>query len=106
MPFAWYEKVAGSRSPQLARWRSASAAPQVMFGIVRAVLLKPLPYHEPDRDSSIGSGSYPLKAEVFTLQKSGSFHFALTYQHQTIDSGGFTMIASVRCGGRNARSYS
>src|SRR6516164_5519395 len=31
-----------------------------------------------DRDSSIGSGPAPLKAEVFTLQKSGSFHFALT----------------------------
>ena len=31
-----------------------------------------------DRDSNIGSGSSPLKAEVLTLQKSGSFHFALT----------------------------
>ena len=31
-----------------------------------------------DRDSNIGSGPGLLKAEVFTLQKSGSFHFALT----------------------------
>jgi len=31
-----------------------------------------------DRDSSIGSGTARLKAELFTLQKSGSFHFALT----------------------------
>ncbi len=30
------------------------------------------------RDSIIGSGTVPLKAEVLTLQKSGSFHFALT----------------------------
>jgi len=31
-----------------------------------------------DRDSNIGSGSAFLKEEVFTLQKRGSFHFALT----------------------------
>jgi hypothetical protein len=32
-----------------------------------------------DRDSNIGFGSSPLKEEVLTLQKRGSFHFALTF---------------------------
>jgi hypothetical protein len=31
-----------------------------------------------DRNSNIGSGTARLKAEVLTLRKSGSFHFALT----------------------------
>jgi hypothetical protein len=31
-----------------------------------------------DRDTNIGSGTPPLKAEVSILQKSGSFYFALT----------------------------
>jgi hypothetical protein len=31
-----------------------------------------------DRDSNIGSGTSLLKAELFTLQKTGTFHLALT----------------------------
>jgi hypothetical protein len=38
-----------------------------------------------DRDSNIGSGPGLLKAEVFTLQKSGSFHFALTAWTGSLD---------------------
>ena len=38
-----------------------------------------------DRDSNIGSGSARLKAELFTLQKSGSFHFALTIHKVPLD---------------------
>ena len=51
-----------------------------------------------DRDSNIGSGSSPLKEEVFTLQKSGSFHFALTMSRQSIDLFYPGVIAS-RCAG-------
>jgi hypothetical protein len=39
-----------------------------------------------DRHSNIGSGSPLLKAEVLTLQKSGSFHFALTSHIRNLTS--------------------
>src|SRR5262249_2221738 len=39
-----------------------------------------------DRDSNIGSGSAFLKEEVFTLQKRGSFHFALTGHCSWLDN--------------------
>jgi hypothetical protein len=38
-----------------------------------------------DRDSRIGSGTAPLKAEVSILQKNGSFYFALTRQRARLD---------------------
>ena len=40
-----------------------------------------------DRDSNIRSGSFPLKPELLTLQKTGTSHFALTWIILTIDSG-------------------
>ena len=40
-----------------------------------------------DRDSNIDSGTARLKAEVLTLQKSGSFHFALTLNCYSVDTG-------------------
>jgi len=71
---------------------SAAAVNQANLVIV-ARHGRQLPAHGPqgeeesaihDRDSSTGSGAARLKAEVFTLQKTGTSHFALTGRLTTV----------------------